>query len=246
MKVSLVVVSLTLLMVPLTAAQASWRDAFRQAFGQAAQSPQADALLETEIVAGLREALAQGTTRAVNQLGRSDGFWANAAARIPLPAPLARGESGLRRVGLGASVDQFHLTLNRAAEQAVPHAADLLGEAIRQMSVADARTILQGQSDAATRYFERVSGPQLRARFLPIVNQTTAQVGVTQQYKSITASAGPLLQIAGAGAAVDLDGYIADRALSGLFALMADEEKRIRDNPAARGSEVLKRVFGQR
>lgn len=233
------------LVLALGSAKASgWRERLGQVFGRPAAAPAVEALAETEIVAALREALAQGTTRAINQLGRTDGFWADTGLRVPLPPLLARNDPSLRRMGFGPRLDEFHLTVNRAAEQAVPQAAELLGEAIRQMSVADAQAILKGEPDAATRYFERVSGPALRARFLPVVREVTQQVGVTQQYRQLTASAGPILQLAGRPDLADLDGHVTDRALAGLFTVMAAEERRIRENPAARGSELLRRVFG--
>lgn len=222
-----------------------WAEMFRGLFGGPPQSEAVDGLMAMEILAGLREALAQGTTAAVNQLGRTDGFWADAARRIPPPPLVSSSATTLRALGFGAALDAFHLTLNRAAEQAVPQAADVLGDAVRQMSVADARSILEGGNDAATRYFERVSGPALRERFMPLVAQATAQVGVTRQYRALTERAGPMLQASGLGTAVDLDAYVADQALQQLFAVMAEEERRIRQNPAARTTEVLQRVFGR-
>ena len=223
-----------------------WRDTMRSIFGGAMQGGQAEGLLEAEIIAGLREALAQGTTTAVNELGRPDGFWADTARRIPPPPLVVRSESALRAMGMGPSVDSFHLTLNRAAEMAVPQAADILGQAVREMSVADARGILNGADDAATRYFERVAGPRLRDAFLPIVADTTSKVGVTQQYRALTQGAASILSMGGASSMVDLDSYVADKTLNGLFSMMADEERRIRENPAARTTEVMKRVFGSR
>lgn len=195
------------------------------------------------LIAGLREALAQGTTRAINELGRSDGFWKNAAVRIPLPAPIDGVEKTLRQFGQGARVDEFHLTLNRAAERAVPQVADIFGNAVRQMSVADARAILDGPQDAATRYFQRVATDSLRQKILPLVQTATTQVGVTQSYKQMIGQAGPLLAMAGR-TPPDLDRYVTDRALDGLFTTIAAEEARIRRDPAARGTELLRRVFG--
>jgi hypothetical protein len=205
----------------------------------------AAALNDSEIVAGLREALAQGTTRAINQLGRTDGFWGDAGVRVPLPDPLTRYERTLRQYGQGARLDAFQLTLNRAAEQAVPQVADIFGAAVRQMSIADARAILSGQPDAATQYFRRVSSESLRQKILPIVQGATARVGVTQSYKQLMGQAGPVLQLAGYQAP-DLDSFVTQKALDGLFVNIAAEEARIRQNPAARGSELLRKVFGAR
>lgn len=226
-------------------AHADWREAFRKIF-QGAQQPAAQAALSnSDILAGLKEALAQGTTRAINTLGRSDGFWGNAGLRIPLPDHVARVESTLRKFGQGALVEQFHLTLNRAAEQAVPQAADIFGNALRQMTIEDARGILEGPQDAATQFFRRTTGSAIHARLLPIVQSATQKVGVTQQYKRLTGAYAPLMQMAGMPA-TDLDDFVAHKALDSLFLAIAAEEARIRANPAARTTEILKKVFGGR
>lgn len=213
--------------------------------GMGATGTGAPALAEGEIVAGLKEALAQGTTRAINQLGRSDGFWADLRVRVPLPTEVARVEKGLRQFGQGALVDQFHLTLNRAAEQAVPHVAEIFGNAVRQMTFQDARAILSGQQDAATQFFRRTTSEAIRARVMPIVRTSTERVGVTQRYKQMVGSYGPFLQMAGMKT-TDLDAWVTDRALDGLFLMVAEEEARIRRDPIARTTEILRRVFGSR
>ena len=219
-----------------------WKDVLG-AFQSA--SPQGlGALSDSDIAAGLKAALAQGTRMAVQNLGRTDGFWANAAARIPMPATLQKFEKTARGFGLGAYVDQFQLSMNRAAEQAVPVAADVFAQSIQQMTLTDARNILTGPKDAATQYFRRTTGQILTVKFRPLVAQATARVGVANRYKTLTAAAGPF---AGAlGAPTDLDGYVTEKALDSLFVQVAAEEARIRDNPAARGSEILKKVFGSR
>lgn len=216
-----------------------------QVLGVMQQTGAGSALSESDIVQGLREALAQGTSKAINQLGRTDGFWQNAAVRIPLPDNIARFEKTLRGFGQGAAVDEFHLTLNRAAEQAVPHVAEIFGNAVRQMSIQDARNILNGSQDAATQFFRRTSSDALTARILPIVQGATQRVGVTQKYKQMVSSYGPMLQLAGVQN-TDLDAYVTSKALDGLFTGIAAEEARIRENPAARTSEILRRVFGSR
>lgn len=232
-----------LLLLASFSAVASWKDSFKSLFQQAQQSPAASAALDnSQIVAGLREALAQGTTKAINQLGQTDGFWKNTAVRIPLPQPIAGFEQTLRQFGQGPRLDQFQLTMNRAAERAVPQVADIFGNAVRLMTVSDAQAILQGQDDAATRYFQRTTTASLKQKILPLVQNATASVGVTQSYKSLTAQAGPYLQLAGRSTP-DLDGFVTDKALDGLFTTIAGEEKRIRENPAARGTDLLKKVF---
>ncbi len=210
------------------------------------QSGAASALSQGDILNGLRQALAQGTTNAINQLGRSDGFWKDARVRIPLPSVISRYESPLRAFGAGSQLDQFQLTLNRAAEQAVPQVATIFGNSIQKMTVDDARAILKGSNDAATQFFRRTAGAQLAASIQPIVSQQTASVGVTQQYKKLVKKAGPMMQLSGSTPPADLDSYVTDKALDGLFTRIADEEKQIRANPAARSTELLKKVFGSR
>lgn len=224
-------------------AAADWRRELEKAMQILGQSPAAEATLtDSDILKGLKEALAQGTTSAINSLGRTDGFWTS-ALRVPLPETVGKAEKTLRKLGAGARVDQFHLTLNRAAEQAVPQVADIFGNAVRALSIQDVRSILKGQPDAATQYFKRTTSDAIRAKFLPIVQTATAQVGVTQQYKSLTSKYGSLLTLAGAKP-VELDAYVTQRAMDGLFTRIAEEEARIRQDPTARSSEVLRRVFG--
>ncbi|HSW12175.1 MAG TPA: DUF4197 domain-containing protein [Solimonas sp.] len=234
-----------IMILPLAGcATADWEQGVGQVLGVMQQPGGSSAALgEGEIVAGLREALAQGTTRAVNELGRRDGYWGDAKVRIPLPESMARFESGLRQLGQGKTVDEFHLTLNRAAEQAVPQVADIFGNAVRQMTIQDARNILSGTPDAATQFFRRTSSDAIYAKVYPIVQVSTQRVGVTQQYKQLASSYGPLLQMAGVRN-IDLDAYVTERALVGLFTNIAEEEARIRQNPAARTTEILRRVFG--
>ena len=233
-------------LLPLTACAASWKDLLGSV-QQAAQQPGGGgeslaALSNTDIAAGLKAALAQGTRTAVANLGHTDGFWSNAAARIPLPSPIAKLERTVRGVGMGSYVDQFHLSLNRAAEQAVPVAADVFATSVQQLTLNDVRGILTGPSDAATQYFRRTTTETLTARFRPLVAKATANVGVAQSYKQMASSAGPFA--AALGAPSDLDGYVTDKALEALFVQVAAEEARIRQNPAARTSDILRRVFG--
>ena len=201
------------------------------------------ALAGDEIVAGLKEALARGAERAVEQLGRPDGFLGNGAVKIPLPESLQPVDSVLRTLGQGRYADEFVTTMNRAAERAVPESGPILGDAIRNMTVEEARTILDGPDDAATAYFRRVSEDKLTAALRPVVSDATAQAGVTGAYKQLVQQAGPAASLAGAELG-DVDGYVTRETLDGLFTVIAAEEKRIRENPAARSSELLQRVFG--
>jgi len=200
-------------------------------------------LTEADIAAGLREALATGTGRAVGRIGVPDGFWANPQLKVPLPENLKKVEKALRALGQGRTVDEFHLSLNRAAEQAVPEALPIFTNAIRGMTLADARAILDGPPNAATEYFRGRTLPALTARFQPIVTRATDSVGATRKYKEL---AGKVSKYAAGFQAQDLDAYVTERALSGLFRTLGEEEMKIRQDPAARTSELLKKVFGAR
>ena len=195
---------------------------------QTAGGGAAGGLSESDIAAGLKEALATGTERAVGRIGRLDGFWQNANLRIPLPDSLKKAEKVMRQLGQSKTVDEFHLSLNRAAEQAVPEAAGIFGDAIRGMGLSDARGILQGPDDAATQYFRGRTTAPLTARFTPIVGKATASVGATRKYKDLV---GKVKKLVPGFEPVDLDAYVTERALGGLFTTLAEEEKKIRENP---------------
>lgn len=210
-------------------------------------------LTQEQAVAGLREALAKGVQTSITHLGRADGFLKDVAVRIPVPESLEKVEKGLRAAGQGPLVDEFLVTMNRAAEKAVPQAAEVLADSIRSMTLADAKAILSSTNTAATEYFRRTSETNLHARFLPIVKEATDAVGVTAAYKKMTGKMnlgglGGLGNFGGAlmknNEALDVDGYVTRKALDGLFVKIADQEKVIRENPAARTTELLQKVFG--
>jgi hypothetical protein len=201
------------------------------------------ALGEGDIAAGLKEALATGTQRAISRIGVTDGFWKNVSLRIPLPENLQKAEKALRMFGQGERVEEFHLSLNRAAEKAVPEAASIFGNAIRAMSLADARQILNGPPTAATDYFRGKTTTTLMERFKPVVSRATASVGATREYKDLAVKVARYMP---GFETQDIDAYVTDRALSGLFQTLGEEEKRIRQDPAARTTELLRRVFGSR
>ena len=227
----------------LAACTAADLEALNKAVADAAASP-GGGLSESDIAAGLKEALATGTQRAIGRIGRADGFWKNAALRIPLPSALKDAGKVLRTFGQGGMVDDFELSLNRAAERAVPEAGEIFGNAIRAMTLADARGILDGPKDAATQYFREKTTAALTARFKPAVMKATDAVGVTRKYKDMVGRASKLVPGLDLGS-LDLDGYVTEHALSGLFTTLGDEEKRIREDPAARTTELLKKVFGR-
>ncbi|MGJ8668813.1 MAG: DUF4197 domain-containing protein [Oceanococcus sp.] len=229
-----------------TQAQAGWRDWMRQATEVLQQNPQAaQGLNQTQIVAGLREALAKGSRNAILQLGQTDGFLENAGTKIQLPEPLGSVAPNLRKIGLGQPLDELSLRINRAAESAVPEAADIFSAAIEKLSIEDAMNILNGPDDAATRYFESKTSASLAERFRPLIAQATDQAGVSAAYKQVSSQAGPFLALLSPGAQ-DLDSYVTDQALKGLFTVLAEEEKKIRLDPAARTTDLLKQVFGNK
>ncbi len=228
-----------------SSAQTGWKDRLGGLLEskQAPTSSGTDALTEQELSTGLQEALMVGSQRAIELLGRDGGFLDDPSVRIPLPKSLESVASGLRMLGQGGVVDELTTTINRAAEAAVPKAATIFGDAIRAMSITDARQILTGPDDAATRYFQNQTGAALSDAMRPVVEQTTEQAGVTRAYKNLTRRAGPAAEVLQTDS-LDLDQYITDRALDGLFVKLAEQERLIRANPAARSTEILRKVFG--
>ncbi len=199
---------------------------------------------DNEISRGLKEALSKGIGFAVDNLGRENGFLDNADVKIPLPKSLQNVEKGLRFAGQGQRVDNFITTMNRAAEKAVPVAFDIFVDSIKHMTFNDARNILfSGQDDAATQFFRRTNEEKLRKKFRPIVEDFTQEVGVTQSYKQMMDRAGFMSAFIGSDAR-DLDGYITEKALDGLFYMVAQEEKKIRRDPIGRTTSILQKVFG--
>ncbi|RMF83864.1 MAG: DUF4197 domain-containing protein, partial [Nitrospinota bacterium] len=184
-----------------------------------------------------------GTENAVRLTGRPDGFFRNQAIKILMPEKLQTLEKVLRAVGYGPQIDEFVLSMNRAAERAAPFAKEIFWDAIREMSFEDARKILTGGDTAATEYFKAKTSDKLAAAFRPIVEQATNEVGVTQKYKALTQryQAIPFTK----EVVVDLDEYVVTKTLDGLFYMVGEEEKKIRTDPAARVTDLLKEVFGK-
>jgi hypothetical protein len=241
--IPVLVMAVTSLMV--IEGEAGWLDLFKPKEGTGGAATTIAALSETEVANGLKEALRKGVDRAIANLGKENGFLDNAAVKIPMPPQLAKVEKTLRAVGQGAMADEFVATMNHAAEQAVPVAAQVFGESITKMTVEDAKAILAGEDDAATQYFRKTTETQLHEKFLPIVKTATEKAGVTASYKNLMQKAGPVAALLGHDAS-DLDGYVTSKGLDGLFVMMAAEEKRIRENPVARTTDLLKKVFGSK
>ncbi|HEX2567793.1 MAG TPA: DUF4197 domain-containing protein [Burkholderiales bacterium] len=203
---------------------------------------QADRITNQDAVAGLKAALEKGSQTAVAALGRTDGFLGNPKVKIPLPESLSRAETLMRRVGMGKYADELVVTMNRAAEAAVPEARQLLVDAVRKMTVSDAKAILTGGETSATDYFRRTTRDQLHGRFLPIVKRSTAKVGLAQRYNEY-AQKGAALGLVKKDQA-DLDEYVTGRALEGVYLMVAEEEKKIRRDPVGAGSAIIRKVFG--
>jgi hypothetical protein len=199
-------------------------------------------LSQKEIVAGLKQALEVGTGNAVALTSKTDGYFKNPQIKIPLPEQVRKAEDLLRTVGLGEQVTAFEKSMNRAAERAAPEAKALFITAIKQMTFTDAKKILQGRENEATFYFKEKTSQPLAQRFKPLVHTAMSEVGVTRSYQSIESKLRVLPM--GGSLNLDLDQYVTNKALDGLFFMLAQEEAKIRKDPAARVTELLKRVFG--
>jgi hypothetical protein len=204
---------------------------------------QQHALSEPTVVAGLKEALSVGTERTVAQTSRKNGYFNNPRIRIPLPDELDAMATGLRGLGFGAQVDELELAMNRAAEQAAGEATRVFLDAVASMSISDAYGILRGGDRAATDYFEGRTRGTLARRFEPIVDDSMHRVGLVQLWDALLArvAAFPLIP----RPELELNTYVTDRALTGLFTVLAEEETRIRRDPAARTTALLRNVFGR-
>lgn len=192
--------------------------------------------------AGLKDALSQGTKVAVQQLGRPGGFSNDPNRRIELPGNIGKASRMLKMLGMGSQVEALEDSMNQAAEAAVPKAQALLLDAVKKMTVSDAKSILAGGENSATRYLEKTSREQIRAQFLPIIKQATDQVGVAQQYNAIAAQASGLGKMDSRYGTIE--GYVAEQALDGLFSVIAEQEASIRRNPAQAATGLARKVFG--
>jgi hypothetical protein len=201
-----------------------------------------ESITNQDATTGLREALVKGSQVAVEALGKQDGFFGNGKVKIPLPESAQKVEKVMRQFGMGKQADELILTLNRAAEAAMPEAKVLLVDAVKKMSVQDAKAILTGGQDSATQYFKRTTSDQLRAKFLPIVKKATAKVQLAQKYDEYAEKGVKFGLVKKEDA--NLDNYVTQKALDGLFVMVAEEEARIRKNPAEAATSILKKVFG--
>jgi len=201
-----------------------------------------DDISKTERSKGLKEALTQGANAAVKRLGKTDGFLGNPKVKIPLPANLQKIEKLLRNFGMGKQADELVVTMNRAAESAVQEAKPLLVDAVKKMSVQDAKSILMGSDDAATQYFKRTTSASLTQKFLPVVKKATAKVELAGKYNHFAEQAQKYHLIDESQATFEK--YITQKTLDGLYLMIAEEERAIRKDPLGQGSNILRKVFG--
>lgn len=239
MRVSLLTITLALCSLP---AAAQLDDILKKA-GDALNHRDISSLSDDKIISGLKQALEISTSKAVATTGKPDGFLKNQAIRIPLPPKLQSVGRGLRMLGMGSRVDELETGMNRAAEQATPQAKQIFLSALKKMSFDDARKILTGNDTAATDYFKRTATPDLTTAFSPVVHDSMEKVGVVQQYDRV-------MQQSPAGGIFagqfDLNKYVVGKTLDGLFYELGEEEKKIRKNPAAQTTALLKEVFGHK
>jgi Protein of unknown function (DUF4197) len=200
-------------------------------------------LSDVKIGSGLKEALQKGTESAVSLTGKKDGYFMNQAIKILMPEKLKTVEKGLRAAGYGSQVDDFILSMNRAAEKAAPQAKKIFWDAVGEMTFDDARKILSGNDTAATDYFKGKTTDKLNEVFKPIVSKSMNEVGVTRKYKELVGRYEEIPFVK--KESFDIDQYVVSKALDGLFYMVAEEEKKIRKDPAARTTELLKEVFGK-
>ncbi|MDH5473326.1 MAG: DUF4197 domain-containing protein [Gammaproteobacteria bacterium] len=241
------VVLLALLMIVPLLAQAGWRD-YVNDIKETVKSKTTDnttsSLSEDTIVQGLKQALNQGVKKSVQLLGKKNGFLNDPSVKIPVPDSLKTVDKGLRKIGQEKAADKFIITMNQAAEEAVPKTVDILVQAVQAMSLKDAVNILNGEEDAATQYFKHNSSSHLYTAIKPVVQNATSSVHLTDSYKTMISKAGFLAKYIDKDS-LDIDQYITNKTIDGLFLKIALEEKRIRKDPLARTTDILKQVFGQ-
>jgi hypothetical protein len=201
-----------------------------------------NALTSKDAAGGLRAALSQGIDIAVTQLGAQNGFLNDPKVAIPLPPALEKGEKALRLIGMGGEADQLKATMNHAAEQAVATAKPIFKQALQHMTLADAKDILTGGEDAGTQYFKRATSTQLGAKFHPIVARETAKMHLGADYDHYAGKAATLGLVSKQDA--NLNDYVSQKALDGLFTRIADEERSIRKDPMGQANSLVKKVFG--
>jgi hypothetical protein len=229
-------IALSILLLGCTSAQ------INQALSDINKTPGAKPLTATEVAEGLKEALISGISKGADITSQLDGYYKNPEIKIPFPPDVKKVEDRLRQMGFGSKVDEFVMTLNRGAEDAAKEAKPIFINAIKQMTIDDAFGILKGQPDAATQFLKRTTTGQLKEKFKPVIQNSLNKVSATKYYGDLvnTYNKIPLVEKVNP----NLDDYATDLAIQGLFTMVAKEEKNIRENPVARTTDLLKRVFG--
>lgn len=200
-----------------------------------------DQFTSADMTTGLKDSLQQGAIAAVSKLGQENGFFNNAKVKIPLPKAMQQAEKMMRAVGMKKQADELVLSMNRAAEAAVPEAKELFVGAVKSMSVQDVKGIFSGGDDSATQYFRKSTEEPLRGRFLPIVMKAIEKVGLAQKYNAVAGKASKLGLVKENES--NVENYVTQKALDGLFVMMADEEKAMRANPVKAGTDIAKKIF---
>lgn len=224
-----------------SSAQAGFFDEVTSVLGGSGSSGSLD---DSTIAKGLKEALATGTTRAVSAVSQKDGYFNNELIKIQLPEKLQVATDVIGVLGYQREIDDFVLSMNRAAEKAAPKATEHIVTALKAMTFDDARAILQGDATSATSYFRKKTGEQIYGSFMPVVAAAMKDTGVAKQYKQLVEQF-KVIPFAHAVGPVDLDSYVTTQAVEGLFTMLGEEERKIRTDPAARGTALLKKVFGK-
>jgi hypothetical protein len=231
-----IILTLAIVLCACTSAQ------INQTLGDMSKSPAAPTT--AEVAEGLKEALIKGISTGSDAVSQVDGYFKNPAIKIPFPPDVQKVEDRLRQLGLGSEVDKFVTTLNRGAEDAAKEAKPIFVSAIRSMTIDDAWSILRGNDDAATQYLKRTTSLQLKEKFRPVIQSSLEKVNATKYYRDLVTRYNQIPMVQKVNP--DLDVYATDKAIEGLFFMIAKEEKNIRENPVARTSELLKKVFAAR
>jgi hypothetical protein len=200
-----------------------------------------ESLSTEEVAAGLKEALTNGASKGSDLVSQVDGYFKNAEIKIPFPPEVQKVETKLRQMGMGDQVDKFVLALNRGAEDAAKEAKPIFVTAIKQMTIQDAWSILKGEDDSATQYLKRTTTSQLTEKFKPVIQKSLEKTNATKYYKDLVTTYNKIPMVQKVNP--NLDDYATEKAIGGLFVMVAKEEKSIRDNPTARTTELLKKVF---
>ncbi len=248
--VASITISLLFIVMPIVCvdSKAGFLDKALETYKKGVNSPLtksvgANSITDSELIAGFKQALELGTRKAVELASRPGGFLDNPEIRIPLPGKLQTAADMLRRFGLGSQADAFEKSMNQAAEKAAIEAFPVFSDAVKEMTFDDARKLWKGGDTSITEYFKKKTFETLYAKFKPVVHGSVEQVGVTQRYNSLVSN--PAVKSVVGNTNLDLDHYVTNKTLEGLFKLLAQQEKEIRSNPAARTTDLLKKVFGR-